>query len=570
MRSRALTAGAAGGLLALGALADAWTLRWVSDDAFISFRYARNLLNGHGLVYNIGEYVEGYTNFLWTLVVAVGMAMGADAVHVGHTISLACYAAILAVLVRESWRRAVLQDQAFVPLAATAWALHLHARQFATSGLETSLFTLLVLVTILQAREVTTPRQARWVGLWGALATLTRPEGALFYGLAGLAVLVPGRSDTDHDKPPGLPTALNMAMPGAVLLLPWLAWKLATYGELLPNTWYAKSGETSWWSQGGYYLGLYFQAYWPVALGLVCWPLLAARRHAGWLPWVASVAFLLHVARVGGDFMFARFALPVTPLLLLGVEQAIAGLTRPSLRIGLATLAAAGVLVAKAPIELEGMGRLQGIAEERNFYPASALEDARRDGAYLAELFEDTDARVIIYGGQAMLAYYADFPLAIEGATGLTDRTIARLPVAERSYIGHDKDAPLEYLLERGVRFRLAWRTGMEPHEPWTEIDFGQGLDGYILSWDETLMKTLQERGADFVDFPDSLDASAFKLPDLDRDTVQNLHTRFHDYYFAHNEDPAREKPYLDRLSDSDTPGVTAEEAAEARSEEPP
>ena len=42
----------------------AWFL---TDDAFISFRYVRNLLEGHGLVFNPGEYVEGYTNFLWIL-----------------------------------------------------------------------------------------------------------------------------------------------------------------------------------------------------------------------------------------------------------------------------------------------------------------------------------------------------------------------------------------------------------------------------------------------------------------------------------------------------------------------
>ena len=43
---------------------------FLSDDAFISFRYVRNLLEGHGLVFNPGEYVEGYSNFLWILELA--------------------------------------------------------------------------------------------------------------------------------------------------------------------------------------------------------------------------------------------------------------------------------------------------------------------------------------------------------------------------------------------------------------------------------------------------------------------------------------------------------------------
>ena len=52
----------------------------VQDDAFISFRYAANLLDGHGLVYNPGERVEGYTNFLWTVLMAAAMGAGANPV----------------------------------------------------------------------------------------------------------------------------------------------------------------------------------------------------------------------------------------------------------------------------------------------------------------------------------------------------------------------------------------------------------------------------------------------------------------------------------------------------------
>ncbi len=44
---------------------------WLGDDAMISMRYAHNLSSGHGLVWNPGERVEGYTNFLWTITMAV-------------------------------------------------------------------------------------------------------------------------------------------------------------------------------------------------------------------------------------------------------------------------------------------------------------------------------------------------------------------------------------------------------------------------------------------------------------------------------------------------------------------
>ncbi len=49
---------------------------WQMDDAFISYRYASNLVHGYGLVYNPGEPVEGYTNFLWTLMSAAAIRVG--------------------------------------------------------------------------------------------------------------------------------------------------------------------------------------------------------------------------------------------------------------------------------------------------------------------------------------------------------------------------------------------------------------------------------------------------------------------------------------------------------------
>ena len=45
-------------------------INYVEDDSFISFRYAKNFVNGDGLVFNPGERVEGYTNFLWVMMLS--------------------------------------------------------------------------------------------------------------------------------------------------------------------------------------------------------------------------------------------------------------------------------------------------------------------------------------------------------------------------------------------------------------------------------------------------------------------------------------------------------------------
>ncbi|MEM8534389.1 MAG: hypothetical protein AAGF95_26315, partial [Chloroflexota bacterium] len=51
---------------------------WMLDDAFISFRYARNAWLGHGFVFNPGERVEGYTNFLWTALFVPIQSLGLE------------------------------------------------------------------------------------------------------------------------------------------------------------------------------------------------------------------------------------------------------------------------------------------------------------------------------------------------------------------------------------------------------------------------------------------------------------------------------------------------------------
>src|SRR5512145_2670860 len=53
-------------------------ISFTNDDAFISFRYARSWAEGNGLVFNVGERVEGYTNFLWRLLIGILMRSGAE------------------------------------------------------------------------------------------------------------------------------------------------------------------------------------------------------------------------------------------------------------------------------------------------------------------------------------------------------------------------------------------------------------------------------------------------------------------------------------------------------------
>lgn len=562
MRNRTLWL--AGVVVGVGvSVADAWRLRWVGDDAFVSFRYARNLVRGLGLVYNAGERVEGYTNFLWTLLVSGGMALGLDPVVFSEVAGIACFAALLVLLARTSLRAGA------VPLAAIAYASLEHARSFATSGLETSSYVLLVTATLLGAIRADSVRGWAGVGLLGALTVLTRPDGALFYGLAGALALI----DAARLRDPRFVAAV--AAPGAALLLPWAAWKLAFYGSLLPNTFHAKSAAGAWWAQGSLYLRLYFTTYWPVALGGAALPLAAwLGRHEGggpgWRGWrgpvflgVGTALYLVYVARVGGDFMFARFCLPITPALLLGLERVAARIPRPSAAWGLA-LATAGALafLRVYPEQLRNrVGKLdelgiQGIVEERDWYPDTYVALARTRGEQLRVLLEGTDARVLILGGQAMLAYYAEYPYTLEGAGGLTDPEIARLWVGDHARIGHKDNVTIEYLQGRDIDlwFMLLPPVPEYPYYSWSKIEVGQGLEGMIVSYRKPLLDLLRARGARFQDGGQVVDEYAALLPGQDDERVRITHETLRGWYFSHTPDPAREAPFLARLAAPTSP----------------
>src|SRR5262249_51975069 len=186
MRARQLHAPALGtaGQTALVATAlllfvyESWHPHAQLDDAFISYRYARNIVSGAGLVFNPGEYVEGFSNLLWTLLVAAGLAIGGDADVVGHVLGLASGVIVLLatwVLARAytrgsgpaaGWTAVLAPWIVLASVPFTAWA---------TSGMETPLFAAAVAVAFLGERC-----GRPWTATAGAiLATLTRPEGPL-------------------------------------------------------------------------------------------------------------------------------------------------------------------------------------------------------------------------------------------------------------------------------------------------------------------------------------------------------------------------------------------------------
>lgn len=324
----------------------AWRFDFVSDDAFISFRYSRHLAEGHGLVFNPGRPpVEGYSNFLWVVYLALFERAGLDLTVAARATSALAGALLIAAVVAVAARRAGL---GFAGALATGLFLATSPAMglWATSGLETMPAALLVFATY--ALLLADPARPRpWAaGLCGLGAALLRADGVGFVGL----VLVAGTVLWWREgRPRGLRRALLLV--AALVCAGVLAltlWRYSYYGELVPNTARVKAGFSPWRLQRG----LAYLATFALVLPATAVALLATLRPgpAGsarlWLPAVVVVlGNLAYVVWVGGDFMpFGRFLLPALPfaaLLFAGLWTAAPGggtaRARPAL-VGLSVL----------------------------------------------------------------------------------------------------------------------------------------------------------------------------------------------------------------------------------------
>ncbi len=495
--------------------------RWLSDDAFISFRYAKHWSEGHGLVYNIGEYVEGYTNLLWTIWLGLGMWLGVQPEVLAHLSSLSALAVMLGLLLTFSHRGLSLP---FLFIAGMS-----HIRIFATSGLETQSFLTLIVLFLYALR-----RQA-WIWMWLAmvLGMLTRPEGGLLWACV-LPVLWFGGYKQE---------TLKTFVIGLLVLGGLTAWRRYTYDEWLPNTFYAKA-QGAQWGQGWLYVGLFFQQYWFVPFGWLAGGLLLRERpdHRLWVQFslLFSTLYTIHVVRVGGDFMMARFALPFAiPLtMMFGVWlQELLVLPKRRWLVLFATLGLS--LTALPPKGLtevnDGQIGIAGITEESFWYTEQWRQKAQVAGQEMKPMLAGTSIQVVIYGAQAMFAYYADLPYVIEGMSGLTDHELARLPSRDQR-IGHGRKATVPYLQSRGVELYIDFRIQQGTH-PLNQIQLGS-LSGSILSYKKEQMALLRERGAEFQDFEEYLDWYIDTLEIKTPEERERDLTTFARYYFDFNDDP--------------------------------
>jgi hypothetical protein len=560
----------AGAALCYG-LWSAFVNSWLCDDAFISYRYAENFVDGLGLVYNAGERVEGYTNFLWVMLLSLGLLVDVDPLLGSQYLGVGFY---LATIVLLCWTAAGGNPRRnIVPLAAIGLCLHGHSAIFATCGLETSMFTFFVTAGLVLLVYAERPGHFAMCGLALIVATMTRPDGAVFYACA--SVVVAGLAARRRRWG----TLIGFGLPFVVVYGPYFLWKFSYYGYPFPNTFYAKSASDPYLGQGLWYVWLYFSCYWYLIPALVIPAWLSLRRGgtatAG-LPGrrgpvvvaLFTLPFLAYVVWVGGDFMFSRFCLPVTPALLLGLQylahrRLLAAVSGVVLVLGsiLTTHGPVSVYLAYTARAI-APGNARNVVEERDHYPHWYVEAYQILGETLTRRCHGVDLRVAIGGGQAMLGYFGRFSHVLE-IHGLTDTFIAHREISTRGRLGHEKELPLdhEYYRERGIHLIVGAYTqhavpGDSPRmaearrfEFWADdVPFypdGERHSGFaqatMLIYDAEWMNRLVGRpGVRFTPFPEFLDHYLPTMGGLGQDAVRRDLAAFRRFYFDHVDDRVR------------------------------
>jgi hypothetical protein len=303
-----------------------WVPTVLVDDAYITFSFSKNLAAGNGPVFSHGVRDEGYSNFLWMVLVALPLVVAkhASPLLVARAVATPfLLAAAISVyrltsdVTRSRWAAAL---SVCLVAASTDLAIAL------LSGLESVAYT--GLVTVGLSLYVIARRRERFrpfVIPVLVAAALTRIDG--FVPL--LLVVAWECATVISTRPRDLPKLVRWCGPGLCAYAAWFGWRWLYYGLFLPSTYYAKASipillplrglEYVWGELTG--IGLLMLA---AAMGMVLWA-----RRAELLPVVAfAIVQLAYAAKVGGDWMpWGRFVMPAVPSMIVlfvvaGVEAA--------------------------------------------------------------------------------------------------------------------------------------------------------------------------------------------------------------------------------------------------------
>jgi arabinofuranosyltransferase len=462
---------------------------FIQDDSYITYRYVKNFTEGNGLVFNIGDKVEGYTCFLWVVLLSVVKKLGYNFISASQTLGIISSLLTLLFIYKISSDIFSKNKSSYYSVTFSLIAVILTISNgayayWSISGMETSLFAFLTTLGIylylkeIEKRTVSMP----YSSIVFLLASLTRPEGNLIFGVTVIHKIIfiikqKSRKDPDAASTNIINTLLarqNLLwlalyiIPGLIFMI----WRYSYYGYLMPNTFYAKTGSSFEYLKTGWNYFLEFaQTYglYGILLALILFTLRSKEKFYEYL-YLVMIFFIfsLYIISIGGDVLRpARFFIPVLPVFYILIQEAlhhfVSVLEKKYNLSYIIPIIIALVLVFSYYTYKDQYEQIKKYSELEN----GLVEKMRVSGQWLKSK-SIAEGRTLTVAATTIgaISYFSDVQLI--DMLGLTDKVIAHNPkpiqeISSKTEIGwKERHYNVDYVISRKPDY-IYFSTGLKP-----------------------------------------------------------------------------------------------------------
>ena len=352
----------------------------ILDDSFIFFRYAENVFNGFGFVWNIGEQpVEGYSSFFYLvlLIIAKSLTLNLElfAIVLGTVTSALTlfYSYLIYELLFSNNNKTHTANIVTVIILTLSPA----CSYWSGAGMETSLYSMFIVLTFYYFLKLPENSKSSLLkGILFGILCVIRFEAVLFFVIATYYQL---KAENSYFKIKLTKSSFLLILGFTIIFGTYFIWRWSYFGYFLPNTFYAKTGGGLQQIAGGFLyvikaLRLFYGFAWiPILLVSVFFRKEMIKKQSAFLLFV-GIASLLTTVLVGGDhFHLGRFVLAILPFLFVFFPPALANLLstnfktiklNPSIVVGILLISIFALLLAK-PVNQETFRGFQNLLSDQ-------------------------------------------------------------------------------------------------------------------------------------------------------------------------------------------------------------
>lgn len=473
--------------------------KFIQDDAYITFRYVLNFLDGNGLVFNAGERVEGYTNFLWLILLIMFSYLKLDIISLSQYLSLGFGILVLvftykisSLITLNSGVSQAKKGKTSIEQPVYADLLNLIPvvilvfmgayNYWAISGMESTMFIAFALMGVYYYLKDRDEDKVNYkFPLFILIASLTRPEGMFLFGLIILHKVFITAKENWSNKPEILKKLFskNNLISYAVFVIPtilYILFRLSYYGYPFPNTYYAKTGFSSVYMNAGLeYLWNFLKAYMLFGIVLVV-PVFLLKRKENFFEitflYFVSIVYTIYVVSVGGDVLpLHRFFLPVAPFILILFGKAMTlffNYLKNNVTSGNPTPAFLIVMALICAYAWYNYSNQKEAVEKSTQLENGLVEKMKIAGGWFKQRQVQKGSNLTIAATTiGAVSYYAGTKVLVVDMLGLTDETVAHnpqiIPEISEGYIGwKERNYNVGYILSRKPDY-IYFSTGIKP-----------------------------------------------------------------------------------------------------------